>query len=150
MAFLTRCDLLMAKWRKERLNVWLLSVGPFQRGGLSLSIKWHYVNEPGCYKERWVGSGPPCLCLPEGGDEWGEGVTDLGTFIHTKFACVGNHTRRPAAHKVSKPPPKQLAPLSMKVIMNVTHLVALKQSPQSDSSRKPIGGEENQLAGVYQ
>lgn len=59
-------------------------------------------------------------------------MTDLGTFIYAKFVCVGNHTRRPAAHKVSKPLPKQLAPLSMKVIMNVTHLVALKQSSASD------------------
>lgn len=67
----------------------------------------------------------------------------LETFIHAKFVCVGNHTQSLTALKVSKPLPKQLAPLSMKAIMNVTHLAALKQSPWSDRSKKPAAGRKN-------
>lgn len=68
------------------------------------------------------------------------GVIGLETFIHAKFVCVGNHTQSLTALKVSKPLPKQLAPLSMKAIMNVTHLVALEQSPWSDRRRNQQQG----------
>lgn len=70
------------------------------------------------------------------------GVIGLETFIHAKFVCVGNHTQGLTAMQVSKPLPKQCAPLGMKAIMKATHLVILKQSPRSDRAKSPAAGRK--------
>lgn len=97
--------------------------------------------------QRAVGSSPACLCLPRG--RWvRRGVIGLETFIHAKLVCVGNHTQGLTAMQVSKPLPKQLAPLGMKAIMNATHLAILKQSPWSDRSKNPAAGRQIHLCSV--
>lgn len=77
------------------------------------------------------------------------GVIGLETFIHTKFVCVGNHTPSLTTPKVARPLPKHLASLSMEVIMNVTPLVGLKQSPWSDRSIQTISGLEGGMLGGF-
>lgn len=47
----------------------------------------------------------------------------LETFSCAKFVCVGNHTQSLTALKAARPLPKHLAPLSIEVIMNLTHLL---------------------------
>lgn len=57
-----------------------------------------------------------------------KGVIGLQTFIHTKFVCVGNHTRRITTLEAARPLPKHLAPLSTDVIMNLAPLLAFELS----------------------
>lgn len=121
VTYLTHRHRLIAKKREKKKDY----ICEFYLGGLLNKANYHSVSNgiklmsQRCYKELVppTGVGSKARC------DWFKKL-----YPHPICVCGKSHTVWQAL-KATKPLPKQLAPFNMKVIMNASHLAALKQSP---------------------